>query len=302
MVQKNNLRTSSYINAVDVGDGSSLLYNGFTSRVDLVQSDIARRLTDGNGCRDFSFLSGEEAQYLVNRGHLTRLTVQNEREEFRKLAEHVLKVNERLGKRVTGRKAITFILTYKCNLSCDYCYQNEVRKKLSVPAMDEAFVDEFFRCYLTQLFPRHHRKNISFLLFGGEPLLPGNRGAIERILQYAEKYGSGVSAATNAVNVPRMLDLIGPEQGKINTLQVTLDGEKMFHDARRVPPSGAPTGAGAAAAAAAVAGGSTDSTASCPVARITGAGPAAVGRSAARADSVRRPRASSSAIASCSAI
>ncbi len=241
MTHKDNLRTSSYINVVDVGDGSSLLYNGFTSRIDLVPSEIARQLTSGNGRRDFSFLSPDEARYLVNRGHLTRLAVRRERAEFRKLAEHVLEANERSSKRVNGRKAITFILTYKCNLSCDYCYQNELRKKVNVPAMDAAFVDEFFRLYLNKLFPRHHRKNISLLLFGGEPLLPGNRGAIERILRYAKKYGSGVSVATNAVMVPAMLDLIGPKEGKINSVQVTLDGEKMFHDTTRVSQSGTPT-------------------------------------------------------------
>jgi uncharacterized protein len=239
--QKDVLRISSYLNVVDVGEGSSLLYNGFTSRIDLVPSDVARELISGQGWRDFSFLSSDEVLHLANRGHLTGLTISREQEEFRKLAEHIFKGNEASNKRKNGKRAIAFILTYKCNLSCTYCYQNALRKIENIPSMDEAFVDEFFRLYLNKLFPRCHKKNMGFLLFGGEPLLPANRGAIEQILRYAKKHGIVVSTSTNAVMLPNMLDLIGPEDGKINTVQVTLDGGQVFHDETRIPQSGAPT-------------------------------------------------------------
>jgi uncharacterized protein len=202
---------------------------------------VARQLISGKGWRDFSFLSPDEVLHLVNRGHLTELTVACEQEEFRKLAEHILKANEASNKRKNGKRAIAFILTYKCNLSCAYCYQNELRKNENTPSMDEAFVDEFFRLYLNKLFPRCHKKNMGFLLFGGEPLLPGNRGAIERILRYAKKHGVAVSTSTNAVMLPNMLDLIGPDAGKIQNVQVTLDGGQVFHDETRIPQSGAPT-------------------------------------------------------------
>lgn len=241
MAQKNTLRTSSYLNAVDVGGGVALLYNGFTSRIDLVPSDVARQLISDKGRRDFSFLLPGEAQHLLNRGHLTELTAEHEQEEFRKLAEHILNVNEKFRQRKNINRAIAFILTYKCNLACSYCYQSELRKNEKIPPMSEALVDRFFLLYFNKLFPRCHKKSINFQLFGGEPLLPGNRTAIERILHYAKKYGSLVSTATNAVMLPKMLDLVGPEKGKIQNVQVTLDGERLFHDELRVTQSGAPT-------------------------------------------------------------
>jgi uncharacterized protein len=240
-MRKDALRTSSYLNVVDVGEGASLLYNGFTSRVDLVPSDVARRLTEAGGWREFSFLSPAEERHLVNRGHLTRLPVSREREEFRRLAEHIFEANEGSSRKTGGKRAIAFILTYQCNLSCTYCYQSELRKSGNLPSMDAAFVEEFFRRYLKKLFPRSRKKNINFQLFGGEPLLPGNRAAIERVLRYAKEYGSAVSTATNAVALPQMLDLMGPEPGKIQNVQVTLDGGSTFHDRTRVPRSGAPT-------------------------------------------------------------
>lgn len=241
ITRKDNLRISSYLNVVDVGGGNSLLFNGFTSRIDLVPSDMARQLIESKSWRDLSFLSPDEVRHLANRGHLTGLSIRREQEEFRKLAEHILKINEATNRLKNGKRAIAFILTYKCNLSCSYCYQAGLRKNETIPSMDEGFVDEFFRLYLNKLFPHCHKKNMGFLLFGGEPLLPGNRGAIERILHYAKKYGTVVSASTNAVMLPQMVDLIGPQEGKINNVQVTLDGGQLFHNEVRIAQSGAPT-------------------------------------------------------------
>lgn len=241
MARKDNLRISSYLDRVDVGEGFSLIFNGLTSRIDLVASDVACQMQGSKSLRDFSSLLPEEIAHLLDRGHLTRLSVREEREEFRKLAEHVLEADQSSYRRADARRTIGFTLTYKCNLSCSYCYQGALRKNDDTFPMGEGFVDEFFRLYFNKLFPGGRGKNTGFVLIGGEPLLPGNRGAIERILRYAKKHGANVSAVTNATTLSGMLDLTGPEIGKIQSLQVTLDGGRAFHDATRVPRSGAPT-------------------------------------------------------------
>jgi uncharacterized protein len=160
---------------------------------------------------------------------------------MRKLAHAIAKRDVELNRQPFSGRMVTFILTYRCNLSCTYCYQSAVRETSRLPLMTEAFVDDFFLNYLDKLFPGTPKNRLRFILFGGEPLLPGNRGTIERILRYAKEHGIVVSAATNAVMLPKMLDLMGPEKGKINNVQVTLDGEQMFHDEKRVSRSGAPT-------------------------------------------------------------
>ncbi len=192
-----------------MGEGFSLIYNGFTSRIDLVASDVARQMQGSKGRRDFSFLLPEEIAHLLNRGHLTRLSVREEQEEFRRLAQQVLGADESSYLRADAGRTIGFTLTYKCNLSCSYCYQSALRKKGDIPPMSEGFVDEFFRLYFNKLFPGERGKNTGFVLIGGEPLLPGNRGAIERILRYAKKHGANVSAVTNATTLPGMLDSRG---------------------------------------------------------------------------------------------
>ncbi len=235
------MRPSCYLNAVEIGNGNCLLYNGFSMCIDVVPSEIAHRLVSSADGGDFSFLMPAEKEHLVKRGHLTKQTITGEREEMRKLARAIAKSDAELNRQPFRGNMITFILTYQCNLSCAYCYQQEVRKTSSLSSMSEAFVDDFFCNYLDKLLPCERENNLSFMLFGGEPLLPGNRGAIERVLRYAKKHGSAVSTVTNAVMLPKMLDLIGPEKGKINNVQVTLDGGQMFHDEQRVSRSGGPT-------------------------------------------------------------
>lgn len=231
------LRASSYLNKVDVGDGTTLLYSGSTLCIDLVPTEYARLLTEAD---DLSFLSEEEERHLVRRGHLTRLAPASELREFRKLVGHILEKRAELDRRQEAVN-LCFILTYRCNLSCGYCYQHSLAEKSGIPAMSGEFVDRFFSEYYPQLFPKAPKK-LLITLFGGEPLLPGNREAIRRILAHARRRPSArVTVATNATTLSGMADLIGPDRGKIRNVQVTLDGDRPLHDTNRVPASGEPT-------------------------------------------------------------
>ena len=233
-----NLRASSYLNQVDVGDETSLLFNGATLCIDLVPTEYASRLSNGD---DLSFLSAEEKQHLLKRGHLTALTHKRELEEFWKQVRFISEKSIKLDrKRKMGN--LSFILTYNCNLSCSYCYQKSLGDNFKIPPpMSGEFVDSLFSNYFSQLFPKVP-DNFLFTLFGGEPLLPNNREAITRILAYTKKHPSiRVSVATNATTLSEMVDLIGPEKGKIQNVQVTLDGDQLLHDENRIPRSGKPT-------------------------------------------------------------
>jgi uncharacterized protein len=238
---KEQERPSCYLNYIDIGDGNALLYNGFSACIDVVPSEIAHLLATCREGGDLSFLVPAEKEHLLKRGHLTNLTMEGEQEQMGKLTRAIAKRDIESNMQPFTERMVSFILTYRCNLSCAYCYQDDVRQTAGLASMTEAFVDDFFRVYLDKLFPHTARNKLRFILFGGEPLLPGNRGTIERILGYAKKYGATVSTATNAVMLPAMRDLIGPEAGKIQNVQITLDGEQMFHDRTRIPESGAPT-------------------------------------------------------------
>ncbi len=232
-----DLRPSSYLNEVDVGDGNALLFNGLSMCIDVVPSDFAGAIMAGG---DLSFLSDEERRHLLDRGHLTYLTRDRERDEFRKtinfISEKAKKAN-----RKNSSVSLTFVLTYNCNLACSYCFQGQLSRQLRRQVMTGDFVDDFFDNCFPRLTPKAPKRSL-FTLFGGEPLLPGNREAITRILAHVERIASSrVNVATNGTTLPRMLDLIGPEKGKIQSVQITLDGDQPFHDAHRVAASGKPT-------------------------------------------------------------
>lgn len=231
------IRVSSYLNNVDIGDGTSLLFNGSTLCIDQVPTKYVQLMSNG---ADLSFLSLEERQHLLKRGHLTNFTPRKELEEFRKLVRLISEKSAEVGEKQEFGN-LSFILTYKCNLSCSYCFQKSLSDKSKTAVMSGEFVDDFFSNYFRQLFPKGP-KNLSITLFGGEPLLPANREAIARILAYAKKHSSAkVFVATNATTLSAMADLIGPEKGKIQSVQVTFDGDRLLHDENRIPVSGKPT-------------------------------------------------------------
>lgn len=208
--------------------------------IDLVPKMYAHSLGDGPSSRDLSFLSSDEIEHLLKRGHLTHMSPEQEFENFKNLASYILDKRIEFGKK-RKKATISFILTYDCNLACSYCYQRSLQRKSNVPVMSEDFLNEFFQTYLPKIFPDVPKKNFIFLLFGGEPLLPANRSAITRILDYAKKHAIKVSTATNTMSFADMADLIGPKRGQIQNVQVTFDGDRLLHDQRRTPRSGQST-------------------------------------------------------------
>ncbi len=230
------IRRSSYLNHVHVGDGTTLLFSGISLCVDLVPRDY----WDSMRKDDFSFLTREEKEHLLNRGHLTNLTRAKELEAFKRQARYIYAKNTEITKK-QRRASLCFILTYRCNLACAYCYQKTAYCKSPGPPLSEKQVEEILTKYLPEMFPGVPKKNLSFLLFGGEPLLPANRKSIVRILRYARQHSVNVIASTNAIHVPEMIEFFGREYGKIQEVQVTLDGDRAFHDTQRIPVSGEPT-------------------------------------------------------------
>ena len=78
-------------------------------------------------------------------------------------------------------------------------------------------------------------------LFGGEPLVdtPAHRDRVRRYLEGARARGLGVAVVTNGYDLEVFADLLG--QGPLREVQVTLDGPRAVHDARRPHGNGGAT-------------------------------------------------------------
>lgn len=146
-----------------------------------------------------------------------------------------------LGARLTARhvrwqlaniKQITFEITEKCNLKCDYCgygkfycgYDRRENKELSIEAAKTllTYLQEFWE---SPLNTSHHR-NIYISFYGGEPLL--NMPFIEEIVRFTKGLKAShnrftFSMTTNALLLKKHMDFLASNDFR---LLISLDGNK----------------------------------------------------------------------------
>jgi uncharacterized protein len=258
------LRTSSYTIQVNLPDNHDevLLVHGYTGAHDLVSRRVADFLRGREARRaakplygewsaepapaapadagaDTAIVSDAAIALLTAQGYLTDLAPDEEETFFSQFAT---KLHERA---LRQAPSYIFIPTYDCNLRCSYCYQDHMRSDCSfkhlLRTMREPMLDRIFAA-LPRLEARHgldaalpHRR--SFGLFGGEPLLAGNRAIVESIVGRARDMGEAdLWAVTNGTELAAYRSLLGP--AGIARLQITLDGPPPQHDARRIYADG----------------------------------------------------------------
>ena len=124
-----------------------------------------------------------------------------------------------------GRKrraeSVAFVLTYGCNFACPYCYEGAPDKG-NQPVITKEMVDRVFELY---------DNNIPFItLYGGEPLLKGNREIIEYIISKAPDASYGI--VTNGYNLIDYKDIL--KRISIDNIMITLDGNRDIHNRTRI--------------------------------------------------------------------
>ena len=135
----------------------------------------------------------------------------------------------------------TLITSYECNLSCPYCYESRTAGR---PAELNAASAQTIVKFITQTMIRYSSRQLSFYLFGGEPLLKPKLGInIARILKAwseANRVSFNLGIVTNATLLsPAVVSTLG-EFGPIFA-QITLDGPEGLHDKKRVYKNGGGT-------------------------------------------------------------
>ena len=232
-----NYYVSRYLNIIPLTD-TYLLFNGFNGCIDEISKSLGEYLSKNKAVSISQYISQKEIEFLLKRGHLTKLTDEQELAEFKKyvniLDEHALE-------RYSMQGSLMLLLSYDCNLNCYYCYQKPIRNKKSNKLMTKEFIDNLYDNYIPKLYPNISKADIDISLYGGEPLLRRNREVIERILKYAAEYSNHVGAISNCTEVEYFSDIIGPLPGMINFIQVSIDGDRETHNNSRISYDGAPT-------------------------------------------------------------
>jgi uncharacterized protein len=217
----------------DLGQGRELVCNGFTGELSVLTGAGARLLAD---------LAGQAAAPI---GSPVLDTLRARRFVFASRAEEEASfaaVCQAAWSEFTAGspRHYTFIVNTHCNFACPYCFETEVSRAVA-QRMDTARIDAAFRVIDRLARDEGTRGGPEVEIFGGEPLLPGSRPAIEHLLARVRERGGTASLQTNGYHLTRYLDLLARYPATLDSLQVTLDGPREVHDRRRVPRNGRPT-------------------------------------------------------------
>ncbi|WP_242360126.1 radical SAM/SPASM domain-containing protein [Anaeromyxobacter sp. SG17] len=125
--------------------------------------------------------------------------------------------------------------SFGCNLACTYCYQ-EVFDPSAATLMRPEAVEAFFAYVDANHAAETPRPYVT--LFGGEPLrdTPAHHERIGHFLRSAGERGLSLAFVTNGHDLEAFLPALAA--GPVKEVQVTLDGPRKVHDARRPHASG----------------------------------------------------------------
>ena len=127
---------------------------------------------------------------------------------------------------------LIFSTTYACNFACSYCFQSSYKETGS--GLKNEITDKFFE-YIEKKFANESQKPY-ITLFGGEPLLDGSsyQKSLLYFLKTARDKNYETAIVTNGYTLSKYVPLFQKEKLKIKEIQVTLDGDKITHNKRRI--------------------------------------------------------------------
>ncbi|MGW0704255.1 radical SAM protein [Streptomyces sp. NPDC002867] len=247
------MRVSSYVIGAPLKDERFfVLLHGIRGTLDKVAAVTGAYLVDHRGGDADSppwESSGRIEAHLLERGYLTNLSAEQEREAMVEIATVLHQADLE-----SNPPNFVFVPAYTCNLRCPYCFQSHEMHAgrgvfatvMTREAVDDAFrvIDDFdhpgaLARQLAVLPSTHQSVSQSSTgrrlgLFGGEPMQESTREIVEYITERANERGSTLWAITNGVQLDLFADLLGPDG--VAELQITLDGLSVLHDRRRVGP------------------------------------------------------------------
>jgi len=211
---------------VDIDDECKLIINSLNGTMDEINILALETISKWQQCDNISPSNESEMvlyNNLLNRGYL----INNEDEEIAKKNEILDSLRRYHAHDRMKYRSLTFIMTYDCNFRCPYCFEGEANRKKEV--MTPELIDSALNLVGDGLE--------SVLLFGGEPLLPKTRPALEYLISKLPDVTFEI--ITNGYYLEEFIDLLATI--KINYISVTIDGEEAHHNSKRFLANGNPT-------------------------------------------------------------
>ena len=221
--------------------GLYALFNTFAGSIDLIDQSIVDGLKslERSGSRLIQIrnaasyenrtkLSTEVLDYLDARGYLFG-SLDEERIHARFVYEEMLRLHREI-----AAQPLAIVPTYNCDLKCPYCWQRLYN--MDSPIISEEMVDSAFAA-ISELVEPQPNQSVDLGIFGGEPLqdIPELRDRILQICDLGKRAGFSVMAMSNGVGLAKAAPYLA---GKMDQIQVTIDGPAEIHRRRRPLPKG----------------------------------------------------------------
>ncbi len=117
-----------------------------------------------------------------------------------------------------------------CNLSCTYCMQNNLFDNKQDVYITKEIIDRYFD-WIQDGLNRWGSRKIDIIFYGGEPLTTSEEMLIYLIKKFNELSVKPVyGMITNGVNLMKYTEVLK----YMNSIQITIDGNKEVHDSRRI--------------------------------------------------------------------
>lgn len=195
-----------------------IILNTFTGAIDILPLNAWKEVLSS------SLSHPDTAEYLKQRGHIVS---GKEVQDIEKI--HRLYKEERLAPH------FVVLLTYECNLNCDYCFLQHLKDKSGKYAkktMTKSMIDKMLETvrYFRKEYDSSNRETIE--ITGGEPLLPGNKEILLYLIDRISENGWKFSIVTNGTYLRDWAHWLR-EQPAFSAIKIDLDGTQPIHDTRR---------------------------------------------------------------------
>jgi len=218
------MRLSRYVHFAENPNGNgAYLFSGISKGLAMLEPETVRLLQSG----DFDELREDIIQELVE----GRVLIPDSTDERGHLLMSVLRQMVGSGEHLS----LTLLPTTTCNFACPYCFEEN---------KEVAFMSRLVQDAVVKMVQRLRPRRLYVSWFGGEPTLAIKQIArlSRQLMQLCENNDAKyiASMVTNGYLLDTSLSQHLKELGVTN-VQITLDGPKEVHDARRFLKGGGPT-------------------------------------------------------------
>ncbi|WP_420187434.1 radical SAM protein [Bacteroides pyogenes] len=229
-------RLSSYaINVPLKRDNKKELFiHGYSGAIDIIDSAIPQFLIENRNVltlENFPF-SNKTWSTLLRRGYITSKTKDEEHLYVKKMGDLIHQRDKAM------HRSFGFVVSYDCNFRCPYCYEAKISehgKCWEKTTFTKEQVDKVYSL-IDSMSINKEWQNRKILLYGGEPFLKENKAIVDYIVKKGCEIGCSFYAISNGYDLEEYKDLLGV--GKIERIQITVDGWKPYHNKTRIHKDG----------------------------------------------------------------